>query len=72
MVKRGKEKGREGKVTAVYRKKFVIHIERLVKDKKDGALLYRIVAGAVELATVGHRPSKSASSSPLPVYRQVV
>lgn len=29
-------KGREGKVTAVYRKKFVIHVERVTRDKVNG------------------------------------
>ena len=36
-IMRGQFKGREGKVTAVYRKKFVIHIERIQKDKTNGA-----------------------------------
>lgn len=36
-VVRGRFKGREGKVTAVYRKKFVIHIERVTRDKANGA-----------------------------------
>lgn len=35
LIKRGKFKGREGKVTAVYRKKFVIHVERMTKDKAN-------------------------------------
>ncbi|KAG5439633.1 hypothetical protein PCK2_000767 [Pneumocystis canis] len=34
---RGSYKGREGKVTQVYRKKFVIHIERVVREKANGA-----------------------------------
>ena len=36
IVKRGEYKGREGKITAVYRKKFVVHIERITKDKANG------------------------------------
>lgn len=36
MVMRGTFKGREGKVTAVYRKKFVIHIERVTVEKVNG------------------------------------
>ena len=35
-VVRGFNKGREGKVTSVYRLKYVIHIERVVKDKSNG------------------------------------
>ena len=37
MVMRGTNKNREGKVTQVYRKKFVIHIERIHRDKANGA-----------------------------------
>ena len=36
-IVRGKFKGREGKVTSVYRKKFVIHVERVTRDKANGA-----------------------------------
>ncbi|KAF7846287.1 hypothetical protein BT93_L4664 [Corymbia citriodora subsp. variegata] len=35
-VVRGTNKGREGKVTSVYRLKFLIHIERLTKEKSNG------------------------------------
>lgn len=35
-VVRGSNKGREGKVTSVYRLKWVIHIERLVREKSNG------------------------------------
>lgn len=41
MVVRGSFKGREGKVIAVYRKKWVIHIERLTRDKVNGTLLWK-------------------------------
>jgi large subunit ribosomal protein L26e len=36
-VVRGVFKNREGKVTAVYRKKFVIHIDRITREKANGA-----------------------------------
>ncbi|OMH83614.1 60S ribosomal protein L26-1 [Zancudomyces culisetae] len=36
IVTRGTYKGREGKVVNVYRKKWVIHIERLVREKING------------------------------------
>jgi large subunit ribosomal protein L26e len=36
-VVRGTFKGREGKVVEVYRKKWVIHIERLIREKANGA-----------------------------------
>ena len=32
----GLNKGREGKVTQVYRKKFCIHVERVTRDKANG------------------------------------
>lgn len=37
MVVRGSFKGREGKVIQVYRKKWVIHIDRLTRDKTNGS-----------------------------------
>ncbi|KAI7895389.1 translation protein SH3-like domain-containing protein [Mucor mucedo] len=37
MVVRGTYKGREGKVVQVYRKKWVIHIDRVSREKVNGA-----------------------------------
>eukprot|EP00798_Chlamydomonas_sp_ICE-L_P013435 gene13435-19291_t len=37
LVVRGTYKGREGKVIQVYRRKWVIHIERITRDKVNGA-----------------------------------
>ncbi|KAG5182421.1 putative 60S ribosomal protein L26-1 [Tribonema minus] len=37
MVVRGHYKNREGKVTACYRRKYVIHIERVTREKANGA-----------------------------------
>jgi large subunit ribosomal protein L26e len=36
-VMRGFYRNREGKVTSVYRKRYVIHIERVNRDKANGA-----------------------------------
>ena len=36
-VTRGSFKGKEGKVTEVYRRKWVIHIEGLTRDKVNGS-----------------------------------
>jgi len=36
-IVRGKYKGREGKVTQVYRKRWVIHVDRVQRDKSNGA-----------------------------------
>jgi large subunit ribosomal protein L26e len=33
---RGTNKGREGKVTSVYRLKYLIHIERVSREKSNG------------------------------------
>jgi large subunit ribosomal protein L26e len=38
-IVRGSFKGREGKVIRVYRKKFVIHIERVTKEKLNGIVV---------------------------------
>jgi large subunit ribosomal protein L26e len=37
LIVRGTYKGREGKVISVYRSKYVIHIERLTREKSNGA-----------------------------------
>merc|ERR1711976_758456 len=37
IVVRGINKGREGKVIQVYRKKYVIHIERVTREKSNGS-----------------------------------
>merc|ERR1712019_85359 len=37
IVVRGSNKGREGKVIQVYRKKYVIHIERVTREKSNGS-----------------------------------
>jgi len=37
LIVRGKYKGRDGKVTQVYRKKWVIHIDRVHRDKSNGS-----------------------------------
>jgi large subunit ribosomal protein L26e len=40
-VVRGLYKNREGKVIAAYRKKFVIHVERITREKANGAFASR-------------------------------
>merc|ERR1712010_432849 len=37
IVSRGSHRGREGKVIQVYRKKYVIHIERVTREKSNGS-----------------------------------
>ena len=39
-VVRGIYKSREGKVVAVFRKKFVVHVERITREKSNGATVY--------------------------------
>ncbi|KAL8449120.1 hypothetical protein Emed_003271 [Eimeria media] len=53
MIVRGRFHDREGKVTQVYRKKFVIHIERITKDKPNG-----------ESVPIGIHPSKVVITKP--------
>jgi len=36
-IVRGKYKGREGKVLQVYRKKWIIHVDRVQRDKSNGS-----------------------------------
>lgn len=36
-IVRGTYKGRDGKVTQVYRRKYVIHVERINREKNNGA-----------------------------------
>lgn len=38
-IVKGKFQGREGKVLQVYRKKWIIHIERVTRDKVNGATM---------------------------------
>lgn len=35
-IVRGSNKGREGKITSVYRLKYVVHVERVVREKSNG------------------------------------
>ena len=49
IITRGNYKGREGRIISVYRKKWVVHIERVTKEKVNGAN-----------APVGIRPSNLA------------
>lgn len=36
LIVRGTNKGREGRVVQVYRKKYVIHVDRVTRDKTNG------------------------------------
>ncbi|CAK3925091.1 60S ribosomal L26-2 [Lecanosticta acicola] len=36
IIKRGSNKGREGKITSVYRLKYVVHVERVSREKSNG------------------------------------
>ena len=36
IISRGSNKGREGKVISVYRLKYVVHIERVTREKSNG------------------------------------
>ncbi len=36
MIVRGNNKGREGKITSVYRLKYVVHVERVSREKTNG------------------------------------
>eukprot|EP00920_Eleutheroschizon_duboscqi_P043436 GHVT01103276.1.p1 GENE.GHVT01103276.1~~GHVT01103276.1.p1 ORF type:complete len:138 (+),score=18.74 GHVT01103276.1:122-535(+) len=53
MIVRGRLHDREGKVVQVYRKKWVVHIERVTRDKADG-----------QTVPVGIHPSKVVITKP--------
>lgn len=36
MISRGSNKGREGKITSAYRLKYVVHVERIAREKSNG------------------------------------
>lgn len=36
IITRGSNKGREGKITSVYRLKYVVHVERVSREKSNG------------------------------------
>ncbi|KAA8895650.1 translation protein SH3-like domain-containing protein [Sphaerosporella brunnea] len=36
IISRGSLKGREGKITSVYRLKYVVHVERVTREKVNG------------------------------------
>lgn len=48
-VVRGNYNGREGKVMQCYRKKWVIHIERITREKASGALMPTAAAAPTPL-----------------------
>jgi hypothetical protein len=56
-VVRGTYKGREGKIIQCYRKKWVIHIDRITREKQSGArmplLLLLVMGPAVQRARSG-------------------
>jgi large subunit ribosomal protein L26e len=50
VIKRGSNKGREGKITACYRLKYVIHVERVTREKTNGqSVPIGIAASKVEV-----------------------
>ena len=42
-VVRGTFKGREGKVTTVYRKKWCVHVEKITREKVNGKSSYQCI-----------------------------
>ncbi|KAI9810679.1 MAG: 60S ribosomal protein L26A [Pycnora praestabilis] len=36
LITRGSNKGREGKITTVYRLKYIVHVERVSREKSNG------------------------------------
>lgn len=61
-IMRGTFKGREGKVQAVYRKKWALHIEKIVKEKTNGKPL--LALRAILIVSLSFRPAGSAPRAP--------
>ncbi|CAD0086563.1 unnamed protein product [Aureobasidium vineae] len=62
-IVRGSNKGREGKVTSVYRLKWVIHVDRVAREKSNGQ--------SVPLGIAPPRSSSPPSSSTRTVRRSL-
>lgn len=59
-ITRGTNKGKEGKVISVYRKKYVIHIERVTRERTNGATVpVPIDASKVEITAVSINKDRS-------------
>ncbi|EAR95274.2 60S ribosomal protein L26 (macronuclear) [Tetrahymena thermophila SB210] len=61
LIVRGKFKGNKGKVTQVYRKKWAIHVEKISKNKLNGAP-YQIPLSASQLVLTKLKLDKSRQS----------
>ncbi len=60
-VVRGQFKGKEGKIVQVYRKKYVIHVERCTRDKSNGQTIHvGINASNVEISKLKMDKSRKA------------
>ena len=68
MVKSGSKKGQEGTIKSVYRKKFVIHIDRITRDKCNSALGVR-ASQQLQAAPPPHPPPAPPPPNPSPRQR---
>ena len=60
-VIRGQFKGKEGKIVQVYRKKYVVHVERCTRDKANGQTIHvGIDASNVEITKLKMDKSRKA------------
>lgn len=60
-ITRGTNKGKEGKITAVYRKKYIIHIERVTREKVSGASVpIGVDASKVEIIKLSMNKDRTA------------
>lgn len=58
---RGQFKGKEGKIVQVYRKKYVVHVERCTRDKANGQTIHvGIDASNVEITKLKMDKSRKA------------
>jgi ribosomal protein L24 len=71
-VVRGSNKAREGKIVNCYRKKFVVHIERLTREKANGAYTHHPTVLTLFLDVLSCAVSQSATNMRQQVHRIAV
>lgn len=65
-IVRGSFKGREGKITDVYRRKYVIHVEKITREKANGKFYFEICKPAVVVITSVRSQVRQSRSESIP------
>ena len=74
-IVRGHHNTKEGKVTAVYRRRWVIHVEKITRDKANGNkiilsrnLILKEHISCFNFNNLNSRPNCTSSNSPIQSY----